>query len=201
MSKNKERPEIFIGWVHKGRKNFEVIPESKVESLLKKLFFEKGVHPGAVFMSKMTIVKWLSPQFHRGRNDVNIYKFYEQLAEINDPNCYYKEPNLKSTPRKSETKYGYVSPDGRYFHCEYFGHSTLEREIVGKLEEVSNPQQYLYDKGWLCIYHDPFHNGTYAVQMGYRKKMTDEQLKTLERLGIPSHSRGFQDCLLGRGLV
>lgn len=194
---DRERPSIFIGWVHKGRKNFEVIPESKVESLLKKLFFEKGVHPGAVFISKMTICNWISPKFHKGCKSVNIYKFYEQLAEINDPVCEYKEPNLKSIPKKESPNYGYVSPDGRYFHCDYWGHASLEREIVGEVEKIDNPQQYLYDKGWLCIYHDPFAKGTYAVQMGYKKSMTNAQVKTLERLKIPSNSRGYQNYLLG----
>ena len=193
----KERPEIFIGWVHKGRKNFEVIPESKVEDLLKKLFFEKHVHPGAVFMSKMTICNWLSPKFHKGCRQVNIYKFYDQLAEINDPVAEYKQMDLKSTPKEERPKYGYISPDGRYFQCDYYGHSTLEREIVGKLEHIDNPQQYLYERGWLCIYHDPFATGTYAIQMGYKKSMTDAQLKMLDVLKILHNCRGFQEYLLG----
>lgn len=43
---NKERPSIFIGWVHKGKKNFEVIPESKVEALLKKVVFRRWCSSG-----------------------------------------------------------------------------------------------------------------------------------------------------------
>jgi hypothetical protein len=43
--KNQERPSLFVGWVHKGRKSFEVIPESQYGALLKKLLLEKHVHP------------------------------------------------------------------------------------------------------------------------------------------------------------
>lgn len=197
MKETNERPSIFVGWVHKGKKEFEVIPESKYESLLKHLFFEKGVHPGAVFISKMTICNWISPKFHKGCKSVNIYKFYEQLAEINDPVCEYKEPNLKSIPKKESPNYGYVSPDGRYFHCDYWGHASLEREIVGEVEKIDNPQQYLYNKGWLCIYHDPFNKGTYAIAMGRKQHMTNEQLHMLDVLKIPHNSYGFQDYLLG----
>lgn len=197
MQVKDERPSLFVGWIHKGKKQFEVIPESKYESLLKKLFFEKGVHPGAVFISKMTLCHWIDADYHKGKKHVNIYDFYKQLAEINEPKCEYKQLDLKSTPKKDTPNYGYISPDGRYFKCDYYGHSSLEREIVGKFQEIDNPQQYLYDNGWLCIYHDPFNKGTYAIAMGRRKSMTNEQLKMLDRLKIPHNSHGFQDYLLG----
>ena len=193
----KERPSIFVGWVHKGRKSFEVIPESQYKALLEKLLLEKGVHPGAIFISKMTICHWIDGDYHNGNKHINIYDFWDELNNIGDVRTTYKKPNLKAEPKKSDSKYGYISPDGRYFQCEYFGHSTLEREIVGKLEQIDNPQQYLYDKGWLCIYHDPFNRGTYAIQMGYKKTMTNEQLHTLDVLKIPHTSRGFQKYLLG----
>ncbi len=197
MNNEAERPSIFVGWVHKGKKQFEVIPESKYKPLLEKLFFEMGVHPGAVFISKMTIVHWVDPNYHKGCKNVCIYDFYKELNGINDPSCYYKEPDLKREAKPVTRNYGYVSPDGRYYHCDYYGHSSLEREIVGHLEDIENPQQYLYEKGWLCIYNDPYNHGTYAVQMGYGKKMTDRQLKTLQRLEIPTTSKGFKECLLG----
>ena len=197
MVKQDERPSLFVGWIHRGKKQFEVIPESKYKSLLEKLFFEKGVHPGAVFISKMTLCHWIDPNYHKGNKHVNIYDFYKQLDEIKEPKCEYKQLDLKSTPKKDTPNYGYISPDGRYFKCDYYGHSTLEREIVGKLTPISNPQQYLYDNGWLCIYHDPFNKGTYAIAMGRKKHMTNEQLNMLDRLKIPHNSYGFQNYLLG----
>ena len=195
--KQKERPSIFVGWVHKGRKSFEVVPESQYGSLLKKLLLEKGVHPGAIFISKMTLCHWIDANYHKGDKHISIYSFWDEINNIGDPNSYYKPPALKKEYKPSDTKYGYISPDGRYFHCEYFGHSTLEREIVGKLERIDNPQQYLYDHGWLCIYHDPCNRGTYAIAMGRKQHMTNEQLHMLDVLKIPHNSYGFQDYLLG----
>lgn len=195
--KNKERPSLFVGWVHKGRKSFEIIPESQYVLLLEKLLLEKRVHPGAIFISKMTICHWIDDKYHKGCKHVNIYDFWDEINNLDSPDAYYKEPNLKKKPKPSGSKYGYISPDGRYFQCEYFGHASLEREIVGKLEDINNPQEYLYDKGWLCIYHDPFNHGQYAIAMGYKKHMTDKQLHMLDMLKIPHTSQGFQKYLLG----
>jgi len=195
--KQKERPSLFVGWVHKGRKSFEIIPESQYGSLLEKLLLEKRVHPGAIFISKMTLCHWIDSKYHKGDKHVSVYTFWDEINNINSPDAYYKEPKLKRESKPSDSKYGYISPDGRYFHCEYFGHSTLEREIVGKLEKIDRPQEYLYDKGWLCIYCDPFHGGQYAIAMGRKKHMTDEQLRMLDTLKIPHNSYGFQKYLLG----
>ena len=193
----KERPSLFVGWVHKGRKSFEVIPESQYGALLTKLLIEKKVHPGAVFISKMSICHWIDPKYHKGCKGVSVYSFWDEINNLDSPDAYYKEPKLKKEVKVPEAKYGYIAPDGRYFQCKYFGHSDLERKIVGELEEVDNPQEYLYDKGWLCIYHDPFGKGQYAIAMGYRKHMTDAQLKRLDALKIPHTSHGFQQYLLG----
>lgn len=195
--KQKERPSIFVGWVHKGRKSFEVIPESQYRSLLEKLLIEKNVHPGAIFISKMTLCHWIDGKYHKGDKHVSVYSFWDEINNLDSPDAYYKEPNLKKELKPPSSKYGYISPDGRYFHCEYFGHASLERKIVGKLEDVNNPQEYLYSKGWLCIYHDPFNNGQYAIAMGHRKHMTNEQLHMLDVLKIPHTSHGFQKYLLG----
>lgn len=195
--KTKERPSLFVGWVHKGRKSFEVIPESQYGALLRKLLLEKKVHPGAVFISKMSICHWIDSNYHKGCKGVSVYSFWDEINNLNSPDAYYKEPKLKKEVKPSDSKYGYIAPDGRYFQCEYFGHSALERKIVGELEEVDNPQQYLYDKGWLCIYHDPFGHGQYAIAMGHKKHMTNEQLHRLDVLKIPHTSRGFQEYLLG----
>lgn len=195
--KQKERPSLFVGWIHKGRKSFEIIPESQYVALLEKLLLEKHVHPGAIFISKMTICHWIDDKYHKGCKHVNIYNFWDEINNLDSPDAYYKAPSLKKKPKPSGSKYGYISPDGRYFQCEYFGHASLEREIVGELEEVDNPQQYLYDKGWLCIYHDPFGHGQYAIAMGHKKHMTNEQLHRLDVLKIPHTSRGFQEYLLG----
>lgn len=193
----KERPSIFVGWVHKGRKSFEVVPESQYGDLLRKLLLEKRVHPGAIFISKMTLCHWVDAKYHKGEKHVSVYTFWEEINNINSPDVYYKEPKLKREPKPTGDNYGYISPDGRYFHCEYFGHSTLAREIVGKLEKIDNPQDYLYDNGWLCIYHDPYKCGKYAIAMGYKKHMTDKQLHMLDVLKIPHNSYGFQRYLLG----
>ena len=95
--KNQERPSLFVGWVHKGRKSFEVIPESQYGALLKKLLLEKHVHPGAIFISKMTICHWISPNYHKGCNGVSVYSFWDEINNLNSPDAYYTEPKLKKS--------------------------------------------------------------------------------------------------------
>lgn len=199
---NKEKPSLFVGWVHNGKKSFEVIPETQYKSLIEKLLLKEGVHPGAIFISKMAMCHWIDKSYHNGKLNVWIRDFWDELNNLGDKRVEYKKTDLKKEPKKSNSeksgaKYGYISPDGRYFQCEYYGHRDLEDKIVGKLEKIDNPQQYLYDHGWLCIYHDPFACGQYAIGMGHNKTMTNEQLKILEVLKIPHTSRGFQKYLVG----
>ena len=197
MAKRKEKPDLFVGWVHKGKTSFEVIPSSMYEGLLQKLLVDKGIHPGAIFISQMTVCHWIAPKYHKGKKTVWIGDFWDEINGINSPAAYYEEPKYSVEKKTAETKYGYISPDGRYFQCEYFGHSSLAREIVGKLEKIDDPAEYLYSRGWLCIYHDPFNRGNYAIAMGFRQHMTEAQLKMLDMLEIPHSSYNFQRYLLG----
>lgn len=93
--KTKERPSLFVGWVHKGRKSFEVIPESQYGALLEKLLLEKHVHPGAIFISKMSICHWIDPNYHKGCKGVSVYSFWDEINNLDSPDAYYKEPKLK----------------------------------------------------------------------------------------------------------
>ena len=88
-----------------------------------------------------------------------------------------------------------MSPDGRYFHCEYGGHAELARKIVGSIQIVDNAQDHLETLGWLAIYKDPLQNRKYAVGMGIDKILTDEQAKTLIRIGLPTNTPGMKNIL------
>ena len=87
------------------------------------------------------------------------------------------------TKKKVESYYGFISPDGRHFRCEYGNHSELAREIVGKMEKIDDAQKYLEKQNWVVIYNDSVNHKT-AMYLPYNQKVTDAQLKTIESLPI-----------------
>ena len=183
MAENKERPGIFVGWVHNGEKSFEVIPKTMYGDLLYKLMMEDGVHPGAIFISKMTMCNWVAPDYHKGCRQVWLGDFWDEINNIDSPAAYYEKPKYKVEKRQPETKYGWLAPDGRFFRCGYGGHSNLADKIVGDIEYVANPERLLEEKGWAKVLTGGSFNKTYAIGMGYDRKLTDAQLKELERMG------------------
>jgi hypothetical protein len=82
------------------------------------------------------------------------------------------------------TKYGWIAPDGRFFRCDYGGHSNLADKIVGEIQHVRNPERHLEDLGWAKILHGGSTGKVYAIGMGLDKKLTDAQLKTLQMDGL-----------------
>ena len=198
--KKETRPDIFIAWRHKRTNRWEALERDQLDAFLEKLLLKDGVNPASVFISTLTMAtRWLYAPAHNGSGMFDLSKIYKDINGTSNPSDY-SGPKVEHKPKPSKTKYGYVSPDGRYFHCEYEGHYSLAKKIVGELVDIQNPQKHLEDNGWLCIYNDPHNHGTYSVYMAFGKRMTDSQHKTLESLGIPSTCRGYKGCLLGENI-
>lgn len=125
--------------------------------------------------------------------------------KINDE-IYGTEPVEKGSHRpvdvpitkKVETKYGWISPDGRFFGCDYGGHSSLAADIVGEIQYVRDPERHLEDLGWMKVLNGCGTGRRYSVGMGEGKCITDEQIKTLERMGL-SEAYGVSAYLWKRG--
>ena len=140
------KPSVFIGWRHNGINSFEVVSTAQFKPFLEKLVIEEGVNVASIFISKMAMCNWLTPDSHKGCRQVQVQNFYDEINGTGNPSDYHG-PDVSPQPKKSDSKYGYIRPDGKYFQCEYFGHSALERELVGKLEDIDDPQAYLFSKG------------------------------------------------------
>lgn len=70
---------------------------------------------------------------------------------------------MKKTSEK--TKYGWISPEGKYFHCGYQGHIALANRICFDMADTNNAERYLEEKGWCKIYK-PLLEDQYSVKVG-----------------------------------
>lgn len=77
-----------------------------------------------------------------------------------------------------DTKYGFISPEGKYFHCCYQGHINLADRICFGLTDTDNAERFLEEQGWLKIYK-PLSDRQYSVYISNDRTITDAQMKTL----------------------
>lgn len=169
----------------KGERMWEALKKEQIIGFAEKLLNE-GVHPATVIISySPMLLHWFFEDYHNGLSDVNFHKINELIygsKPIKKPKRKPIDVPIHKEPEKM--KYGWLSPDGRFFNCDYGGHSAEARRIVGSIEKVDDVEKYLEDKGWAKILSGSWHNSIYAVGMGYGKKITDKQLKMLIHLGL-----------------
>ena len=148
------------------------------ENVLKEIF----VIPCSGFVSGI----WLWKNTHKSSR-VDFWNFYE------DYGTEYKAPDIKEENKKvlhelheknsDNTKYGWISPDGKYFHCGYQGHIALANKICFGMVDTNNAEYYLEEHGWCKIYKSLFED-KYHVYVGGNYVITDAQMKTLINLGL-----------------
>lgn len=181
-----------------GERRWEAIEEGQYVGFLEQIL-SRGVHPATVMIAYAPILfHWVWKEYHGGLSDVYFQKINEEI--------YGKEPvgESRHTPvnvpltKKSETKFGWIAPDGRFFGCDYGGHSSLASKIVGEIQYVRDPERRLEDLGWLKIFSGSGKGRRYSVGMGHGKSITDEQIKALERMGL-SDAHGVSEYLRKRG--
>lgn len=189
-----DRPRYFVVWRHNGENHWEAVSDKKFANLVNKIL-QQGVNPASIFISAGAMCNWLFPEYHKGCRNLWINKLYDEINGTSKPSDYSGPDVPAETKVKNESLYGFISPDGRHFQCCYGGHSELARKIVGEFHKVSDAQRFLEDHGWLAIYHDPFNTGKYAAGMGFGKRITDEQIKTMQRIGLPTNMRGMKEIL------
>ena len=198
IDKKNDWPQFIVAWRTKnGRNQWEAVSREKFGPFVYWLETVKKVPKASIHFHQLTIAHWLYPELHKGRKTVWLKDIYTEI--FGDKEGTYIPPQVEPIKKEKDTSpnYGYVSPEGEYYKCAYGGHRDLEDDLVGKMNKYEDAQKILFDKGWLCIYHDPFTHGSYAIAMGNRKEMNNRQLKCLERLGIPSTCRGFSEHLGG----
>ena len=128
---------------------------------------------------------WLCPETHKDArfhfND--FFNEYEQKTIRISP-AANEFAEKQAEERKSNSKYGWISPDGRFYQCEFEGHANLADKICFGMTDTINPELYLEDHGWCKIYNPIAGDNKYAVYLGKDYVLTKEQFNTLKRLGL-----------------
>lgn len=106
----------------------------------------------------------------------------------------HKPVNIAVKPDEPEMKYGWIAPDGRFFGCDYGGHSSLAGKICGKVQDVSDPERHLEELGWAKVLSGNWHRTQYTIGMGANKKLTDSQMRTIQDKGL-EHAYGVSGLL------
>lgn len=120
-----------------GERNWEAISSGQYKGFLKKLM-DAGVNPASIMLQYNPVFfHWAFPSEHNGLSDVNFMRINDAIG--GGKKSPHKLPKIE-VKKEPESKYGWLSPDGRYYHCSYGGHMDLAYEIVGKIEPVIDPE-------------------------------------------------------------
>ena len=180
---------MFLWETPTGERKWEVVAKNQIAGFLKKLL-DDGVYPAMIMCGLPCFFHWVWPEYHNCSSDVNFNKINEAIAGSEPVESMHEPVDVPAEEKKTKDKYGWLSPDGRFFGCDYGGHSSLAHKIVGEVEYVLNPERYLEDKGLAKILSGVEGRGRYSIGMGVGKKLTDSQIKVLQRMEL-DHSYGI----------
>lgn len=178
-------PYVFLWEDKNGERHWEAVAEGQSSGLLERLI-NSGVNPATVMCGYSPIMfHWVFKSYHNGLSDVYFSNVNEEIYGTKPVKTKRKPIDIPVEKKPEPMKYGWLAPDGRFFNCNYGGHSNLADKIVGDIQYVSNPERHLEELGWAKILSGGGYTGKqYAIGMDLDKKLTDEQLKTLTRMGL-----------------
>ena len=167
-----------------GERKWEAVKKGQMEGFSIKLL-EQGIHPATIMVAWNPIFfHWVWKKYHKGLSDVNFFKINEEIYGTEPIESNHTPIDVPVKKEKPETKFGWLSPDGRFFGCDYGGHSNLACKIVGDIQYIANPERHLEDLGWAKILSGGGTGKRYAIGMGIDKRLTDAQLKILQRMKL-----------------
>lgn len=179
----------LICWSEKGEKRWEMVPQSNSKEFLLNLLMDKNIEKHSIFIiptSGFVSGLWLWTKTHKSSH-VDFWNFHEDFGVPYTPVEVKPkaEPILHELNEKHShsTKYGWISPDGRYFHCGYMGHANLAADICFGMYDTDNPERCLEEHGWCKIYKS-FTEEEYHVYVGGRHVITGAQFKILKEMGL-----------------
>ena len=131
---------------------------------------------------------WLNSSSHKNSR-VDFFDFEKDYGETFEPIVNSIELNNLAIQleenRKIESKFGYIAPNGTYYHCDFQGHSALADRICFGFVDTNNSENYLETHGWLKIYSSNGKpNSNYGVYVGGKYTITKEQFSTLEKMEL-----------------
>lgn len=177
----------LICWKEKRTKKWEMVKEEDRNAFCYELLLNPSVDKHTIFIIPCNAIFgaiWLWPKNHKSSR-VDFYDFFNDFGEKyiapevpEHAKAILEEVEAKTSPN---TKYGWVSPEGTYFHCEYQGHINLADKICFGMIDTNNSEKYLEDHGW-CKIFKPLGERKYTIYV--EDKLTDEQLKTLQAMEL-----------------
>ena len=175
---------IFLWEDPNGNRKWEIVKKNQMIGFLEKLLND-GVHPATIMCACSPILfHWAWKEYHNGISDVNFNKLNEEIYGTEPIESKHKRVDVPIEKEKPVTKYGWIAPDGRFFGCDYGGHSSLASKIVGNIQYVTNPERHLEEIGWAKVLSGTANRSKYTIGMGVDKKLTDDQIKTLQRMKL-----------------
>lgn len=177
-------PYVFLWEDKNGERHWEAVADGQTSGLLERLI-NSGVNPATVMCGYSPIMfHWVFKSYHNGLSDVYFSKVNEEIYGTEPVKNKRKPIDIPVEKKPEPMKYGWLAPDGRFFNCEYGGHSNLASKIVGDIQYIANPERHLEELGWAKILSGSINRSRYTVGMDYGKKLTDAQLKTLIKMGL-----------------
>ena len=184
MGKNEMTSFVFMWEALDGSRRWEAVKKEQVNGFLKKLL-DDGVHPATVMVAYAPILfHYVWKEYHRGLSDVNFHNINNEIYGMEPQKSNHEPVQVQETREPEKPKYGWIAPDGRYFQCDYGGHSHLATKIVGEMESVFDAELHLEGHGWAKIFKPIWTRKLYAVGMRSNHSLTDRQLATIKNLGL-----------------
>lgn len=186
-------------WKENRTKKWEMVNHQDLDAYILNLLQNQKVDPHTIFIVPTSSIMggiWLCPSTHKNSR-VDFFHFHKDFGEsyvapkINENNAIIvKEQQFKNG---EDSKHGWISPNGKYFHCCYQGHSALADKICFGMVETNNAEHYLEEHGWCKIYSSPYGNH-YCVYVGGKHTITKEQMDTLIKMEL-TNAKGLNEML------
>lgn len=181
-------------WKENKTQKWEMIRKEDDIAFVNELFSRKGVDPHSVFVIPAFAIFggiWLDSDTHKSQR-VDFWNFFEDYGKKYKPSISNEARNIadkvemdrRQKESEAEQKYGFISPDGRFYKCAYRGHYDLAERICFGMVETTNVEEYLENHGWCKVYQPISRNNEFAIYVGGRHELTDAQMKTLIANGL-----------------
>ena len=168
---------------------WEMVKEEDDLAFIRELASRKSVDSHSVFLIPTFAIYggiWLDSETHESSR-VDFWNFFEEYGKKYKPDisdesreaAKKEEEKRRQKEAEAEQKYGFISPDGRFYKCAYRGHYDLAERICFGMVETNNADEYLENHGWCKVYRPINRSREFAVYIGGKHELTDAQMKTL----------------------
>ena len=195
----------MICWIENGTKKWEMVEEKDSRTFTLSLMQNKSIDWHTIFIIPTNSIMgaiWLQPETHKcgagSKSRVDFGDFFNDMGtkyEVPELCTEAEEINKNIDEKYSyDTKYGFISPAGKYYHCGYQGHANLADNICYYNGiETNNSGKWLEEHGWIRIYK-PLGDHEYSVFISMDHVITDAQMKTLIKMKL-DNADGIKEML------